>query len=215
MDAAEFRLPTTALLGSSTQLADLVRRCQEQTGHAWLTGAWPGLLGVLVQRTPGDNSAHDVLVQALDRRVVVVEVMALPQGIFAVEDARHGGLRLIVEGGAYCELIPAEDRAKEAPTRRGIHEAEPGAIYELVTTTASGLWASRTGVGVCFDGREAQRVRFVDLPALPSPAPVILAPASTPQPVMKPVRRPQSAGIPVTQPGTAFRMPWSAPADRG
>jgi hypothetical protein len=218
LDAGEFRLPTTALLGSVTQLAALVRRCQEQTGLARLTDAWPGLLGVLVQREPGDAAGWEMLLRALDRRVVVVEVVAGPLGIFAVEDVRQGGLRLLVEGGAYNELIPLAERGKEQPERCGLEVAEPGTLYEQVTTTPSGLWACRTGVGLCFDGPEARRVRFVDLPALPAPGSStngsVVVPATS-VPVTRPVRHRQSAGIPVTPPGTAFRMPSSTPLDRG
>lgn len=209
-DPDEFRLPVTTLLGSSAQLATLAQRCQEQAGYERLTEAWPGLLGVLAVRESGDDLAHAALLRAIDRRVVVVDLMASPLGVFAVEDVRQGGLRLLVEGGTYYELLPLDERSKETPTRLGLEQASAQTTYELVTTTPSGLWSCRTNVGVTFDA--TGRVCFVALPALVQPEPVVVP---APEPVTRPVRTRQSGSTPVVPQGTAFRMPSSAPWERG
>lgn len=203
-DDREFHRPTTCLLGTTEQLSLLVRRLRVLSSSALLPDVWPDLLGVLVRRVPGDATDHELLLRALDRRVVVIETVVSPQGIFAAEDARRGGLRLLADSGTYYELIQ-QDR------RLGLEAAEPETLYELATTTASGLWATRTGVGVVFDGLQPRRVRFVALPE-----PVVPVSSAVPEPMSEVTThlvRPRSH--PVVPLPAPLRMPWSNPVPRG
>lgn len=203
----DFRAPTTCLLGSREQLTALVARVRETTGHARLTDVWPDLMGVVYLGSPRDRTPPEGLLAALDRRVVVREVLAGPDGVVAAEEPR-GGLRLLAECGVFYELLAADDRSQDQPARRGLDEAEPGRVYELATTTPSGLWACRIGVGVCFDA--VGRVRFEPLPALP---PVVAEPEPPPVPVKPPRVRP-AGGVPTAAPEGLARLPWSSPAER-
>jgi hypothetical protein len=129
---------------------------------------------------------------------VGIELLVRPEGTFAVHDPRHGQFRLLTDHGAYYEFIPVDQVGTARPHRLGIAETRPGETYELVVSTP-GAWATRTGVGVVFEGT-GPLFRRVELPVI---APVEKA------------TRPRSAGTPVALPGTSVHIPWSAPADRG
>ncbi len=208
--ADDFRTPTTCLFGSEEQLTALIERMRQQTGHTRFRDAWPDLLGVLIQRSPGAGPLSEPLATALSGPVVSVEIVAGPLGVFAVENVRRGGLRLLPDCGVYHELIGADDRTKTPPPRCGLAEAERGRVYELVVTTPAGLWACRTGIGVSFDGSEPARVRFVPLPALPSPEAVPVVPQT---PASSKVPRPSPAQA-IAPPVPMLRFPWSTPVER-
>jgi hypothetical protein len=127
-----------------------------------------------------------------------IELLVRPEGTFAVHDPRLGLFRLLTDHGAYYEFIPVDHVGSPRPHRLGIDQTRPGETYELVVSTP-GAWATRTGVGVVFEGA-VPLFRRVDLPVI--------------VPVEK-ATRPRSAGTPAALPETSVRIPWSAPADRG
>src|SRR5262249_43812496 len=123
---------------------------------------------------------------------VGIELLVRPEGTFAVHDPRHGMFRLLMDHGAYFEFIPADDVGSARPHRLGIAETRPGETYELVVSTP-GAWATRTGVGVVFEG-VGPLFRRVELP--------VSVPAEK-------ATRPRSAGSPEALPETSVRIPWS------
>ncbi|MGL4555687.1 MAG: GH3 family domain-containing protein [Gemmataceae bacterium] len=127
-----------------------------------------------------------------------IELIVRPEGSVAVSDPRHGRFRLLTDHGAYYEFIPFDDFGAARPRRLGVGQTRPGEPYELVVSTP-GAWATRTGLGVAFDG-PAPLFRRVPLP--------VSAPAEKPS-------RPRTAGTPAALPGTPSHTPWSARADRG
>lgn len=129
---------------------------------------------------------------------VGIELLVRPEGTFAVHDPRHGRFRLLTDHGPYYEFIPLADLGAARPRRLGIAQTRPGEAYELVVSTP-GAWATRTGIGLVFDG-PGPLFRRVDLPLSPPP---------------ERATRPRTAGTPAARPGTPAHTPWSARADRG
>jgi hypothetical protein len=210
------RTPTTCLLASRSQFTVLIQRLREQFGAARLTEFWPALCGVVLLRSPLEEPLPAELEQAVPSLVARVEIVVEPEGILALEDLQRGTLRLLPECGVYHELIPVEERERERPQRYGLHEALSGRIYELITTTA-GLWACRTGVGVCFDSIPGQAVRFQSLPALEVPVPPPMREPEPTGPMVSPLKPPRLRHLPgpaLPLPSNLVRMPWSTSADR-
>src|SRR5439155_10275347 len=87
--------PVTCLAGNTarlTRLADLVR---QQTGRATLREAWPMLQAVLYSRGPADPSREQLAGLIGDPRILAMEACVRPEGVVAVEDPRHGLLRVV------------------------------------------------------------------------------------------------------------------------
>lgn len=164
----------------------------------------PVLTGAVCLRRD-HREAGPSLRQALGAEPAVVELLLPPAGPVAVEDARRGGLRLLADHGSFYELIPAAEAGSPQPTRLTPEQARPGEVYELALS-GGGLWACRTGLHLAF--AEGGAVRPV---AAPRPT-TVRRDAATPLP---PAAHRPTFGTPAARPGTPFRSPWSAPADRG
>jgi hypothetical protein len=164
--------------------------------------SWPGLVGVISIRSD-HREAGPALRDALGERRAVVELLQLPGGPIAVEDARLGGLRLLPEHGCFFELV-AEAGALQ-PERLTPEEARVGEVYELALSSAAGLWACRTGLHLMFDPKGRPR----------AVAPPAAAPVRSDPPAAAPAPHRPTAGTPAARPGTPSHTPWSAPADRG
>jgi hypothetical protein len=191
--------PADSILG----LADHLRHGR---GFKSLKQAWPGLAAVLWNsRGPG---ARECVREAAGPGVLLLETVLRPEGPVAVEDPRHGGLRLLTDHGVCFEFVPPG--AGDNPSRLGLDEVQPGVAYELVLTSPAGLWACRTGRAVCFESAAVPLVGFVEMPAPARPVP-----RSDPA-VMPPVQGPhrQSAGTAAGLPEMPAHTPWSALAGR-
>lgn len=84
-----------------------------------------------------------------------------PAGFVAVEDPRHGLLRLVPDAGVYYEFIPLEQVGTQDPVRHGIAEIEPQVAYAVAMTSPAGLWACLTQHVICFEKREPPLLRIL------------------------------------------------------
>lgn len=208
--------PPTCLIGP----ADRVMTLLEKIGGIRGTAAWQELAAVLYSRP---DAAFDVaaLRERLPKSVVLLELVARPEGIIAVEDPRYNQLRLLPDHGLYFELVPSSTANVLQPPRLGLDEAATGISYELVISSPAGVWACRSGSHVRFE--ELAPLLFQVVPSvsavadasgsLAGPLPTIRsdAPATTP---MRASHR-QSGDNSVALPGSFVRTPWSTPVDRG
>jgi hypothetical protein len=199
------RVPVTCVAGRADVLARFFALCKQETGWRRVADVWPGLAAVLYQRLSGGPGAEQLAeeVGAGERRgpVLFLEAWVRPEGAVAVEDPRHGCLRLLADHGVYFEFVPAGEVHRPRPERLGVGEVEPGVPYALALSSAAGVWACRTGDRVCFERRDPPLLRALGSPAEVTP------PA--------PDGRPRNGGIPAGPSGTSARSPSSAGAGRG
>ncbi len=205
----------TCLAGPTGRIARFLQGVQEQSGGECLRKIWPDLTVVLSVRPGWEPSPVD-LTAALPDNVLVLDVVAQPEGMIAVTDPRHDALRLLSDNGCFFEFVPTAEVDRLSPTRHSLAQVETGVPYELVLTSPAGLWACRVGCAVVFERRQPPLLRFIEPRPLPvaRPEPVMpvrsdLVPASARQPHRR------SGGIPAALPETLVRSPWSAPVDRG
>jgi hypothetical protein len=204
----------TCLAGPSGRVARFLQCVREQSGEESVAKVWPDLAVVLSVR-PGWEPNPVGLAASLGDKVLVLDVAAQPEGMIAVTDPRHGGLRLLSDHGLFFEFVPAAEVDRPCPTRHTLAQVETGVPYELVMSSPAGLWACRVGCAVSFERRDPPLLRFVEPLPLPAARPEPVTPVRTdagPAPPRQPHRR--SAGIPAGLPETLVRSPWSAPADR-
>lgn len=87
------------------------------------------------------------------------EVYPASEGFIAIADHGPGeGMRLIVDGGLFYELVPVEEIAAAEPVRHWLGTAEPGVNYALVLSTCAGLWGYVLGDTVRFVELEPPRI---------------------------------------------------------
>jgi GH3 auxin-responsive promoter len=170
----------------------------------------PNLALVLYKRDPELSPA--ALCAQLNTRAAFVEMATLLDVPVAVEDTRHDKLRLLADDGVYYEFIPRARVHHQRPERLPLDQVKAGESYELVLTTAAGLWACRTGQMICFDRLSPPLLTLTGpVPA----APEALTPVAVLEPSTPPAGRPRSDGIPAVPTGTFGHTPWSARADQG
>jgi hypothetical protein len=210
------RAPLTCLAGRAGMLARFFAASKRESGWQRVADIWPGLAAVLYQREPGEPGLEQLAAEAGlgDRRppVLFLEACFRPEGAIAVEDPRHGCLRLLVDHGVYFEFVPAEEVGKSRPVRHGIGDVDMGVAYALALTSAAGLWACLAGVRVCFERRNPPLVRVLETTASdtlpPTPAPTEALPRS----LLRPLPR-RNGSTAAGLPGKAGRLPLSARAD--
>jgi hypothetical protein len=205
----------SCLAGPAGRIARFLHCVQEQCGAECAGTLWPELAVVLAVRPGWEPSPVD-LAASLGERVLVLDVVAQPEGMIAVTDPRQGGLHLLSDHGLFFEFVPAAEVNRPSPARHTLADVATGVPYELVLTSPAGLWACRVGCTVSFERRDPPLLRFVESLPLPAVRPEPVAPVRSdlvPVQARPPHRR--SGGIPATPPEMLARSPWSAPADRG
>ncbi len=205
--------PVTCVVGSITRLLQSCAEVRRLTGCQRLQKVWPQLAVVFYSRRLTDPDASALRAELGDE-VLLLELGVLHEGIVAVEDPRYGQLRLLPEHGVYFEFIPAGEANPLATARLSLEQIEPGVPYEVVLTSAAGVWACRAGLVVQFERREPALLRFVETPVLPEAA--ALARKDEPQPAVtaQPPHR-RSDGTPAARPESFVHNPWLIPVDRG
>jgi hypothetical protein len=211
--------PVTCLAGPAGRLVSLLEQLRALTGKG-VGDVWPGLAAVLY--SSDSAAAVEALRPALGPGARMLEAVWGPQGMLAVEDPRHGRLRLLYDHGLFFEFLPLPSLALQAgggaAPRWGLDEVEVGTPCELVLTSPAGSWSCRTGRVVCLERRDLALVRFLDVPV---PAAAEAAPARADKAVTLPLPLPvpgphrQGAGTSAALPGSFVHSPWSALAGRG
>ncbi len=159
------RLPVTCIAGEAGGLARFFEHMKRVTRWDHVLHLWPRLTAVLYTRRPGDPGrdrlAADVGELPGRPPVLFLEVCFRPEGAVAVEDPRHGLLRLLADHGVYFEFVPAGRAGSPDAERHDLAAVVPGVTYEVALTSAAGLWACRVGCAVRFESREPPLLRLV------------------------------------------------------
>jgi hypothetical protein len=156
-------IPVTCIAGPADRLARFFCRLQHATGRARVNEVWHRLVAVLYTREPQGPGKVE-LGDAAGEGVLLVEVRYHAQGAVAVEDPRHGALRLLADHGVYFEFVPLEELRKRQPTRHGLAEVEPGVPYAVAVSSPAGVWACFTGDRIAFVEREPPLLRVLESP---------------------------------------------------
>jgi hypothetical protein len=206
--------PLTCVAGSWERLLKLFENAKQASGHERAAEVWPQLRVVFYSRRATDPDASALRAELGDG-VLLLEIGALREGMVSVEDPRYGLPRLLPDHGVYFEFVPAAEADSPAPTRLGVGEVECGVPYQMVLTSAAGVWACRAGVTVQFERREPLLFRFVEVSAGAArpAAPESQGPGRLAGSTQAPHRR--SADIPAAPPESFAHTPWLTPADRG
>jgi hypothetical protein len=87
------------------------------------------------------------------------EVYSASEGFIAVADRDYGeGMRLIVDGGLFYELVPIEEIDKPDATRHWLATVEPGVNYAMVLSSCAGAWCYILGDTVRLVERDPPRL---------------------------------------------------------
>jgi hypothetical protein len=209
--ALDSQTPVTCAAGSIARLLKVFEHIKQITGRDRVRDVWPQLAVVLYSRRLTDPEASALRAELGDD-VLLLEIGALREGVVAIEDPHYGQLRLLPDHGVYFEFIPVTDAHQHAPPRFGIEQIETGVPYELVLTSAAGVWACRAGVSVQFERLEPALLRLVETPVVQETT----TRQDKPQPAVteRPLHR-RSDDIPAARPESFVHNPWLIRADRG
>jgi hypothetical protein len=214
------RLRLTLACGALGDIARLFDRVKTLANKERITEVWPRLSAVLYSCRPSLREQTSPLREEVGPNVQLLEMACFPEGIVAVEDPRHGLLRLLADQGVYCEFIPAQESSKRSPQRFGLSQVDVGGTYELAVTSPAGVWSCRAGAAVCVERLDPPLFRFVEMPRLKPAGAKREAVAGTRQdPAMiglksPPLRR-RNGGTPAEPPENFGHNPWLIPVDRG
>jgi hypothetical protein len=212
--------PVSCLGGSVEHLLPLLETVKQVRGKSCVTDIWPGLSAILYTRRSAASPVERLRAEA--EGVPLLEMAARAEGPIALEDPRHGLMRLLHDHGVYFEFVPPGQAGERDCPRYGIDEVELGVPYELVLTSPAGLWACRIGRVVCLEDRAPPLLRFLDgWPAVigyrteDAPAAVFPRPRSDAVTRAESVSHRHTGDIPAAPPESFFHSPWSLFADRG
>ncbi len=210
------RLPVTCLGGQADVLSRFLKVCKEESGWPRTADAWPGLAAVLYANGPGCDLAEDLAMPGRSAPLLL-EAAVQPQGAIAVEDPRHGCLRLLVNHGVYFEFVPDDEVGRSQPVRHPLADVVPGVPYAVALTSAAGVWACLAGVRVRFESRDPPLLRVLDSGTGVSPVVGDDRRGACPTTeglFTPPAAHPHTAGSPAGPPGTPDHSASSARADR-
>jgi hypothetical protein len=154
------REPITCVSGVPSWLLVLFERLLQITGKSCLADVWPTLRLVIHGGTKFDPY------RSLFRRIVgredvhFLETYPASEGFIALEDLRHGLLRLLPDHGIFFEFVPAEELGAAEPARHTFADLEPGVHYAIILTTCAGLWSYVLGDTICFEKRDPPLLRL-------------------------------------------------------
>ena len=189
------RTPVTCLAGTADHLTRFLNHVRSCTGRERITDVWPGLTGVLHARGPGDSERLRLASAIADPRVLLVEMYCRPEGAVALEDPRHGMLRLLPDHGIYFEFVPVDQVGRPRPERKSAAEVQLGVPYALALSSPAGIWACLVGSVVRFERRDPPLLQVVETSKLwqkaaaPEPSAKEIIPLLSPFPAQPPHRR--------------------------
>jgi hypothetical protein len=178
------RQAVTCVVGAGDRLLRFFDQLRDVTGRERVGDVWPGLAAVFYRRGPRQAPQQE-LARRIGPGPLLLEACFHPEGAVAVEDPRHGRLRLLPDHGVYFEFVPLDQLGKPYPDRFGAGEVKPDVPYALALTSPAGLWSCLVGTTVRFDKCHPPllRVEELVLPQEPPPRPAPPAKsARVPQP---------------------------------
>jgi hypothetical protein len=158
------RLGITCLAGSTARLARFLARLRTDSGQHNLSDLLPNLAGILYSRGPSDPEVAAIRRGAQHGPVVWLEAFVKPAAPIALEDPRHGCLRLLADHGVFLEFVPVEEVGKTKPVRHGLDRLEPGVPYALAVSAPAGLWACLLDEYVRFESRDPWLLHRLEKP---------------------------------------------------
>jgi hypothetical protein len=164
--AGQDRWPVTDLAGNASRLVRLLERLRALSGRERVAGAWPELAAVMYTRRPTGMDRARLADAVGSAAVLLLEAWLRPEGILAMEDPRHGLLRLFPDQGVFFEFVPEEQVGQSEPVRHTLADVEPGITYVPALSSTAGVWACLTDDRVCFERRDPPLLRLLDQPAL-------------------------------------------------
>jgi hypothetical protein len=138
----------------------LFDRLRQITGKEKVAEVWP-MLRLLIHGGTKFDPYRELFKERLGSdQVHFCEVYPASEAFIATEDCRHGLLRLVPDHDIFFEFVPADEVAKDCPTRHTIGEVEIGVNYAVVLTTCAGLWSYVLGDTIAFERRDPPLIRF-------------------------------------------------------
>jgi hypothetical protein len=152
--------PITAVSGVPSWMLVLFEHILRVTKRDRLSEVWPKLRLVVHGGTKFDP--YRALFQRLigTDEVCNLETYPASEGFIAVEDPRHGLLRLIPDHGVFFEFVPVAEISKNSPARHTVADVVTGVQYAVVLTTCAGVWSYVLGDTICFEKRDPPLLRF-------------------------------------------------------
>ena len=173
-------MPITFVAGRSSGLARLFWQPKQEAKCA---DSWSPLAAVFYWRQADEPDEARLANLVSTPHVLFMEILCRPEGPIAIEDHRHGNLRLLADHGVFFEFIPREDLGKPSPARHSLAEVELGLPYAVAISSPAGIWACIGDEQICFDSREPPLLRRLMSPAATSSS---LANAVHPFPMQAP-----------------------------
>jgi hypothetical protein len=172
-------LPVTGLAGTTEQLAQVFARARQTTGRDRVVDIWPDLTAVLFTRGPSGPEPARLREAIGSPGVLFLEACFRPEGAIAVEDPRHGLLRLLPDHDVFFEFVPLDQVQSRRPVRHTAAQVEPGVPYAVALSSPAGFWACLVDCRVCFERRDPPLLRLLgrDPPreTPPGPRPATIA----------------------------------------
>jgi hypothetical protein len=167
-------LTVTAVAGMAEQLAAFFGCLKHLTGRDRVLDIWPQLAAVVYAAGPRSPGRTRLAAELNSPGLLLMEAYFRPEGTVALEDPRHGLLRLLPNHGLYFEFVPLEEQDKAQPRRLGLDEVESGVAYRLAITSPAGYWACLTEHTVCFEQLRPPLLRRLE--AAPAAQPAVVLP---------------------------------------
>lgn len=171
------KLRVSCVVGGAKSLGRFMPALCRASGGRHAAEIWPLLGGVLCVETAGETAPPHLVADLGE--VPVLRLYANAAGPVAIEDRNLGAFRLLADHGAFFEFVPEAEWHHPEPSRLALGDVEPGVVYALAVSSASGVWACLTGERVCFESLKPPLLRFVPATAPKRDEPVreLAAPA--------------------------------------
>ncbi len=153
-------LPITVISGVPSWLLTLFDYLKKVTGKSTVSEIWPELRLVIHGGAMFDPYRRIFREVIGNDSVVFQDTYPASEGYVAVEDKRHGLLRLVGDHGIFFEFVPVEELGSDRPTRHWVADLEAGVNYAVVLTTCAGLYGYVLGDTVRFDRRDVPLLHF-------------------------------------------------------
>jgi hypothetical protein len=165
--------PVTWVTGSTEQLTEFFACLKHLTGRDRILDVWPQLAAVVYAGGPQSPGRTRLAAELDSPGVLLMEAFFQPEGTIALEDPRHGLLRLLPNHGLYFEFVPVDEQGSPRPQRLSFEEVESGVAYRLALTSPAGYWACLTDSTICFEGLSPPLLRRLESSPQAQPAVVL------------------------------------------
>lgn len=155
---AAVRENLTSISGVPSWFLRVILRALEISGKEKASDIWPNL-EVFFHGGISFEPYREQYTQLTDPALMhFFETYNASEGFFATQASRENdGLLLLIDCGIYYEFLPLGEELDHAV---GIGDVKVGEIYELIITSANGLWRYRIGDTVQIVSRNPVKIRI-------------------------------------------------------